>query len=139
MSTRVAKHELSRPARAYLGLVAIVLFLVAVGGTWVFLKGGFQSGTSVSAIFSDDGVGQQLPEGGDVKTRGVLVGRIDTISLDDDGSVRIDMLLNEDGLGLPATTRAQIGSKTLFGEKWVELIPEDEPTGDTLACGRRHS
>jgi len=135
MSTRVAKRELSRPARALLGLVAIVLFLAAVGGTWVFLKGGFQSGTQVVAIFSDEGVGQQLPEGGDVKTRGVLVGRIDTISLDDDGSVRIEMLLNEDGLDLPATTGAQIGSKTLFGEKWVELIPEDEPTGDTLAAG----
>ena len=135
MSTRVAKRELSRPVRALLGLVAIVLFLAAVGGTWVFLKGGFQSGTQVVAIFSDEGVGQQLPEGGDVKTRGVLVGRIDTISLDDDGSVRIEMLLNEDGLDLPATTGAQIGSKTLFGEKWVELIPEDEPTGDTLAAG----
>jgi len=135
MSTRVARRELSRPARALLGLVAIVLFLAAVGGTWVFLKGGFQSGTSVAVIFSDEGVGQQLPEGGDVKTRGVLVGRIDTISLDDHGSVRIDMLLNEEGLDLPATTGAQIGSKTLFGEKWVELVPEDEPTGDTLAAG----
>ena len=135
MSTKVAKRELSRPARALLGLLAIVLFLAAVGGTWVFLKGGFQSGTQVAVIFSDEGVGQQLPEGGDVKTRGVLVGRIDTISLDDDGSVRVEMLLNEEGLELPATTGAQIGSKTLFGEKWVELVPEDETTGDTLAAG----
>jgi len=135
MSTRVAKRELSRPARALLGLVAIVLFVAAVGGTWVFLKGGFQSGTQVAAVFSDEGVGQQLPEGGDVKTRGVLVGRIDTISLDGDGSVRVDMLLNEDGLDLPATTHARIGSKTLFGEKWVELVPEDESTGDSLAAG----
>jgi virulence factor Mce-like protein len=45
------------------------------------------------------------------------------------------MLLNEDGLDLPATTHARIGSKTLFGEKWVELVPEDEPTEDTLAAG----
>jgi virulence factor Mce-like protein len=111
------------------------LFLAAVGSTWLFLKGGFQSGTQVAAIFSDEGVGQQLPEGGDVKTRGVLVGRIDTISLDGDGSVRVDMLLNEDGLDLPATTHARIGSKTLFGEKWVELVPEDESTGDSLAAG----
>src|SRR5215207_6582890 len=104
MSTGAAERELSRPARALVGLVAIVLFLAAVGGTWVFLKGGFQSGTSVSAIFSDEGVGQQLPEGGDVKSRGVLVGRIDTISLEDDGTVRVDMLLNEDVLNLPPTT-----------------------------------
>jgi virulence factor Mce-like protein len=135
MSTRVTKRELSRPARALLGLVAIVLFLAALGGTWLFLKGGFQSGTRVAAIFSDEGVGQQLPEGGDVKTRGVLVGRIDTISLESDGSVRVDMLLNEDGLDLPATTSARIGSKTLFGEKWVELVPQDEPANDRLAAG----
>jgi virulence factor Mce-like protein len=135
MSSRAAKRELSRPARALLGLLAITLFISALGGTWVFLKGGFQSGTRVAATFSDEGVGQQLPEGGDVKTRGVLVGRIDTITLDDDGSVRIDMLLNEDGLDLPATTEARIGSKTLFGEKWVELVPDDDATEDTLAAG----
>jgi virulence factor Mce-like protein len=135
VTTRATKRELTRPARALLGLVAIGLFASLIGGTWVFLKGGFQSGTRVAAIFSDEGVGQQLPEGGDVKTRGVLVGRIDTISLDDDGSVRVEMLLNEDGLDLPATTRAQIGSKTLFGEKWVELVPEDEPTEAKLVAG----
>jgi len=124
-----------RPMRALLGLVAIALFVAALGGTWMFLKGGFQSGTPVAAIFSGEGVGQQLSEGGDVKVRGVLVGRIDTITLDDDGSVRVDMLLNEDGLELPITTRAQIGSKTLFGEKWVELVPEGDAEGSTLAAG----
>lgn len=135
MTVPAVKRGASRSLRALLGLFAIALFIAAVGGTWVFLKGGFQSGTAVAAIFSDEGVGQQLPDGGDVKVRGVLVGRIDSISLEDDGSVRIDMLLNEDGLGLPVDTRAEIGSKTLFGEKWVELIPDDDPAGETLAEG----
>jgi len=135
MTTPAGRRGQSRFGRALLGLLAIALFLVGVGGTWVFLKGGFQSGTPVSAVFSSDGVGQQLPEGGDVKVRGVLVGRIDSINLVDEDSVRIDMLLNEDGLDLPLTTRAEIGSKTLFGEKWVELVPGDETSGPSLAAG----
>ena len=135
MTTPAVKRGPSRVLRALLGLLAIALFAAAVGGTWVFLKGGFQSGTPVAAIFSEEGVGQQLPEGGDVKVRGVLVGRIDAINLEGDGSVRVDMLLNEDGLGLPVDTRAEIGSKTLFGEKWIELIPEDDSTDETLAAG----
>lgn len=135
MTTPSVRRGASRPLRALLGLFAIGLFTAAVAGTWVFLKGGFQSGSAVAAIFSDEGVGQQLPEGGDVKVRGVLVGRIDAINLEDDGTVRVDMLLNEDGLGLPAGTRAEIGSKTLFGEKWVELIPGDDTAQEALVSG----
>ncbi|MGH2750251.1 MAG: MlaD family protein [Actinomycetota bacterium] len=135
MSSPAVRRGPSRALRALLGIVAIALFIAAVGGTWVFLEGGFQSGARVTAVFSDDGVGQQLPEGGDVKVRGVLVGRIDDIVLATGGSVRVEMLLNSDGLDLPAATRAQIGSKTLFGEKWIELLPTDDTSGPRLAAG----
>ena len=102
--------------------------------TWVFLKGGFQSGMPVSAVFSAPGAGQQLPEGGDVKVRGVLVGRIDDIVLDDDGDAVVNMLL-DDGYDFPADTAAEIRSKTVFGQKWIELIPPDSEGGPTLSAG----
>ena len=111
-----------------LGAVAIGLFAAAVWLTWVFLTGGFQGGTRVTAFFSEPGVGQQLRAGGDVKVRGVLVGRISDIRLE--GQAAVLELALEDDVDLSDQSIAEIRSKTIFGEKWVELIPPDgEPTG----------
>lgn len=119
---------------ALLGLVALTLAAGAIGATWFFLQGGFQTGMPVSAVFSGRGVGQQLPVGGDVKIRGVLVGTIRDIDLGDDGKARVELLMDDD-LELPASTAAEIRSKTVFGQKWVELIPPDVATGPLLAAG----
>ena len=108
---------------AALGAVALGLFAGAVTLTWVFLHGGFEGGVPVRAVFSAPGVGQQLPEGGDVKIRGVLVGRISDISIDADGNAELLLKLDEEEARLPASTTAEIRSKTVFGQKWVELIP----------------
>ena len=121
-------------AHALLGLIALALAAGAIGATWFFLQGGFQTGTPVSAVFSGRGVGQQLPVGGDVKIRGVLVGTIHDIDLGDDGKARLDLLI-EDDLELPVATTAEIRSKTVFGQKWVELIPPEDGAGPLLAAG----
>lgn len=89
--------------------------------TWFFLQGGLQGGVPVKAYFSDPGVGQQLPEGGDVKIRGVLVGYIGSIDIEGDAAV-IELRLDSD-VEIPADSTAEIRSKTVFGQKWVELIP----------------
>jgi virulence factor Mce-like protein len=119
---------------AALGLVAVALFAFLVFVTGRFLKGGFQGGDPVLAVFSTPGVGQQLPIGGDVKVRGVLVGRIQDITLDDDGNAVVHMQLNGSE-EISADSRAEIRSKTVFGQKWVELIPPPGATGATLAAG----
>lgn len=120
--------------KAALGGLALALFAGAVTMTWVFLQGGFEGGVPVRALFSAPGVGQQLPEGGDVKIRGVLVGRISQISIDGRGNAELLLRLDEEESHLPATTTAEIRSKTVFGQKWVELIPPaDEGVGETLA------
>ena len=121
-----------RIRNAFLGVLALGLFVGSVAATGFFLGGGFETGVPVSAVFSRPGVGQQLPIGGDVKVRGVLVGRIDEIKLADDGSgAVIEMLLEED-VELPATTAAEIRSKTVFGQKWVELLPPQNPLSDQM-------
>jgi virulence factor Mce-like protein len=119
---------------AVLGGVALALFFGAVGATWIFLKGGFQSGTRVDAVFSSRGVGQQLPLNGDVKVRGVLVGRISDVELTDDGNAVVHMILDEEH-DLDAASVAEIRSKTVFGQKWVELIQPDPATGGLLTAG----
>ena len=123
-----------RAARAALGVVALVLFAAALSVTWIFLRGGFRGGVPVEALFSAPGVGQQLPIGGDVKIRGVLVGNIAEIRYED-GNAVVELRLN-DGLELPADTAAEIRSKTIFGQKWVELLPPDDPSAEgILAAG----
>ncbi len=123
-----------RPCRVALGLVAILLFSGVTGLTWFFLKGGFRSGTPVDAVFSAPGVGQQLPVGGDVKIRGVLVGSIGDFSAGEDNTTRVEMLLNP-SYEIASDSIAEIRSKTVFGQKWVELIPPESPSGDLLAAG----
>src|SRR6187200_2487162 len=110
-----------------------MLFLGAVALTWFFLKGGFQGGQPVEAVFSQPGVGQQLPVNGDVKIRGVLVGIITKIDLNDEGEAVVTFNLDGD-VDIPADSTAEIRSKTVFGQKWIELIPPKNPTTDeTLA------
>lgn len=119
-----------RARRLMMGTLALCLFGGAVGLTGVFLDGGFQGGVPVRAFFGAPGVGQQLPVGGDVKIRGVLVGRIAGVSYED-GAAVVELRLDRD-VDVPADVRAEIRSKTIFGQKWVELIPADgaaaEPT-----------
>lgn len=119
---------------ALLGTIALSLFLGSVAVTGIFLKGGFEGGVPITAVFSSAGVGQQLPVGGDVKVRGVLVGRIHDIELVD-GSRAVLHLRLQDEHEFPATTRAEIRSKTVFGQKWVELMPPAEVAGDVLSAG----
>lgn len=129
-------HAATDPHRGrnvLLGAVALGLFLGAVWLTWVFLTGGFQGGTRVTAFFSEPGVGQQLRAGGDVKVRGVLVGRISDIRLE--GTAAVLELALDDDVELSDESIAEIRSKTIFGEKWVELIPPKTGTSDLLRAG----
>ena len=124
-----------RIRNAFLGVIALGLLAGAIAATGFFLTGGFASGVPVRAIFSAPGVGQQLPVGGDVKVRGVLVGRIDGIELARSGDAVVIMRLHDD-VELPDTTGAEIRSKTIFGQKWVELLPPEDPVdGSFLVSG----
>lgn len=131
MTTYVAKR--TRTVHAFLGGFAMLLFLGSIALTGYFLKGGLEGGLPVRAVFSSAGVGQQLPIGGDVKVRGVLVGRIHDIELIEDNKAAVHMLLNE-RYEFPSDTRADIRSKTVFGQKWVELIPPTDGSSDMLAA-----
>lgn len=135
MSPPEQRGDPKRPMRALLGVVALGIFGAAVWATWIFLTGGFQGGTPVRAFFSHPGIGQQLRAGGDVKVRGVLVGRISKIGLQGEMAV-LELRLNDDIELSDDETIAEIRSKTIFGEKWVELIPpKGEQSPPFLAAG----
>jgi virulence factor Mce-like protein len=106
----------------------------AVAFTGMVLTGNIAQATT-RAFAEFENCGQGLREGGDIKLRGVLVGRIGGIDRTLEGcSVRLN-LFPSDVDQIPANVGAQIRAKTVFGEKWVELIYPSDPAGDNIAKG----
>jgi virulence factor Mce-like protein len=123
---------MSHRKNALIGLVVIVLIVVftvyVVGG----ISGRVKNEFPVTARFTH--VGQLLRVSGDVKMRGVIVGTIAKIGHRTDGSGEVVLALKPN-LRIPAGVSASIRGKTLFGEKFVELIDPPKPTSERLKPG----
>ena len=78
-----------------------------------------------------DRAGLQLPELGDVRYNGVLVGQIRNISQTGDQAIIELGLYPEAADEIPKDVDANILPTTLFGQKYVSLVPSSEggPTG----------
>lgn len=101
-------------------LVAVIVGLVAA--TIASYRGAFDDGVPVTLAV--DRAGSQLNPRSDVKVRGLVVGHVDSVTTTgaDDGA-RIRLLLEPDHVAqIPADVSARILPKTLFGEKFVELV-----------------
>ncbi|HEX9683685.1 MAG TPA: MlaD family protein [Acidimicrobiales bacterium] len=126
------RHLTERRRDILTGLVATVLSLsmITLGVMWS--HGAFDAGYDLMASFSN--AGQGLQSGSDVKIRGVNVGHVDGVRLEDGRAlVRLRM---QDGREVPVTTQAVVRPKTLFGEKFVDLVPGDaEGAGPFLDDG----
>lgn len=116
-------------AQGGIGLV-IVVALVTIGIKYSF--GAFDGGYRLSGSFA--AAGQGLIDGSDVKIRGINVGSVSGIDLVENRAV-ITMRI-DDGTQIPVDAQAVIRPKTLFGEKFVDILPGDaESTGPFLTDG----
>ena len=122
----------SRRSNAIIGGVALLVIVVFAYFMARFLGGAFEPGFEVSARFAR--AGQLLRSGSDVKLRGVLVGAVSQIKVEPSGTARITLRLFEEQ-EIPDNVRAAIRAKTLFGEKFVELIIPGQPSRDRLRVG----
>ena len=113
-----------------LGVVAVIIAfsVYVVGG----LTGRVSNSFPITVTF--DKVGQLLRVTGDVKARGVLVGKIAEVNHFTNGKAQVVLALDP-GQRIPANVAAAIRGKTLFGEKVVELIDQPNPTGELLKPG----
>lgn len=93
--------------------------------------------------FSDDAtvtvrtgsVGNEMHDNADVKLRGVVIGQVRDIAADGDGA-RLTLAIKPDRLGhIPADVTAQMLPTTLFGERFVALVPPPIPSAETLRAG----
>jgi phospholipid/cholesterol/gamma-HCH transport system substrate-binding protein len=79
--------------------------------------------------------GLQLLPGSDVKERGLIVGSVQTISSTGDGADLKLRLKPDAAAQIPANVNVRLLPKTLFGEKYVDLVPPAQPSGTHLADG----
>lgn len=80
-------------------------------------------------------VGNEMHRGAEVKLRGVVVGEVREISSAGNGA-RLSIALRPGVLHeIPADVRAQMLPTTLFGERYVALVPPAAPSATSLARG----
>lgn len=123
---------MSRNRYVLMGLAAIVA--TASFGVYVVSGLGGRTGGPFQVKVSFERVGQLLRVTGDVKLRGVLVGQIHQIEKHINGAAVVTLTL-QPRHRIPAGVSASIRGKTLFGEKYVELIDPESPTAALLKTG----
>jgi len=119
--------------------LALVIFFLWV--TYAFFTKAFVDYDDVT--LRTDTTGVNLPQNADVKLRGMIVGEVREVEPDGDG-VKLVLGMNPQLIkNVPKGVTAQLIPKTLFGEKYVALIPpagggdggEMLQAGDTITKG----
>ena len=82
-----------------------------------------------------DRVGMQLNAGADVKLRGVIVGEVRSVRADGTGAELALALDPAQARRIPANISARLLPKTLFGERYVELVAGTPSTSATVRPG----
>ena len=115
------------------GLAFLGVLLLLGGLAVAQYAGAFRSGVPVT--LKVDRVGTQLDPKADVKVRGLIVGRVTAVHTDGDGatvSLSLDPKLVDQ---IPADVTARLLPKTLFGQKFVSLVPPAVPSPRRIAAG----
>ena len=79
--------------------------------------------------------GLQLLPGSDVKVRGLIIGSVDNISSDGNGATLRLRMTPSKVKQLPANVTVRMLPKTLFGEKYVDLVLPAQPSAQRLRNG----
>ncbi|HET6985598.1 MAG TPA: MCE family protein [Kribbella sp.] len=109
---------------AFIGVLCFLLWLTYAFYAKVFTK-------TVNVELKTSHIGLQLNDHADVKLRGIIVGEVTSVSTDGDEAT-VNLALKPDQVAeISSAVSARILPKTLFGEKYVALVP---PSGSE----RRH-
>jgi len=116
--------------------LGITFVAVMVLGVWLVNAIFTQKFTTFSEVtLNTDTAGLNLPARADVKVRGEIIGQVTEAESSHDGAV-LTLGLQPDKLGaIPDNVTASILPKTLFGEKYVNLVIPAEPSSTALKSG----
>jgi phospholipid/cholesterol/gamma-HCH transport system substrate-binding protein len=111
----------SAGGRALLGLlIAAVVGVLGYGGTRL-AQGAFEDDYRISVVLGE--TGQGIVPGSDVVARGVIVGEVGRISLDEDLQAVVELIL-DNRYTVPEDSTFAVTGKTLLGEKQIEIVFE---------------
>ncbi|MEU9709436.1 MCE family protein [Streptomyces sp. NPDC047967] len=117
-------------------LAGVAFLLVPAVLVWVSVSVYEKDFTDDATVTVRTGsVGNEMHTNADVKLRGVVIGQVRSIATDGDGA-RLTLAIDRDKLGrIPADVTAQMLPTTLFGARFVALVPPRIPAAATLRAG----
>ena len=125
----------STTARALAGLAAVVAIVAIIAVTIGLFAGTFTETVPVTVV--SDRAGLVMNPDAKVKMRGVEVGRVASIAVKPDGKAVLQLDMNPTQLHLiPSNVGVDIASTTVFGAKYVELVPPSDPSPQKLREGQ---
>lgn len=113
--------------------LGIALILILASGVWLVNAIFNQKFTSFDEVkLNTDTIGLQLPSRADVKVRGVIIGQVLEAESNTEGAI-LTLGIDPDEISqIPSNVTASILPKTLFGEKYVELVIPNSPSTTSL-------
>ncbi|MEO6472483.1 MAG: MCE family protein [Aeromicrobium sp.] len=113
------------------GFIAVMLFFLWL--TYAVFTQKFID--SVPVTLTTSHAGASLPDNADVKLKGMIVGEVRSIKPTATG-VKMTIAMQPKVMKLiPRDVTAEIVPKTLFGEKYISLIPPKDSNGQVLQAG----
>ena len=114
-------------------LAGVVFLLVPALLIWLSIAVYDKDFTRSDTVTVETGsVGNEMHPGAEVKLRGVVIGEVRGISADGDGA-KLTLALKPGSLSrVPSDVTAQMLPTTLFGERFVALVPPSHPSTSTL-------
>jgi len=128
-----ARGWMSRLGNRAYGVGFLVVVALLVGLSIASFQKRFTPVVTVTLL--TDRIGSQLQAASDVKLRGLIVGEVRKVESTGDGA-RLQLALDPDLVDLiPADVSARLLPKTLFGERYVDLVSSTAGTA-AVAAGR---
>ena len=125
----------SETKRALAGLGTVLAIVAAIALAVGLFRGDFTKTVPVTVI--SDRAGLVMNPDAKVKMRGVEVGRVASIATKPDGGAVLKLDMNPSQLNLiPSNVGVDITSSTVFGAKYVELVPPKDPSSQKLHGGQ---
>ncbi|MFB7497960.1 MCE family protein [Streptomyces sp. NPDC056161] len=117
-------------------LAGVVFLVVPLLLIWLAVAVYDKKFTDSDPVVVETGtVGNEMHLGAEVKLRGVVVGEVRRIESTGDGA-RLTLALRPGALAdIPSDVSAQMLPTTLFGERFVALVPPTHPSDRPLAAG----
>lgn len=130
-----ARRERPTYLRPLIGLATVVTIAAAIGLPIGLFRGSFTRTVPVTVLSQRAGL-VMYPDA-KVKIRGVQVGKVGDIEAKPDGTAVLHLQMQPKQLAMiPANVSARIASSTVFGAKFVDLVPPPEPVTARMHAGQ---